>query len=127
MSNERNEICSRFAFVLYRLDVKGNVLGQERLESTGREYLAGELFGYERQIEVEEKCTDIIVKPVFAKYGSYTYHVENDKVFVTYSERNEEAPKKEKKANVNHNIKGLVFLAILECLGILAILGWWLQ
>jgi len=33
----------------------------------------------------------------------------------------------EKKANVNHNIKGLVFLAILECLGILAILGWWLQ
>lgn len=33
----------------------------------------------------------------------------------------------EKKANINHNIKGLVFLAILEVLGILAILGWWLQ
>lgn len=32
-----------------------------------------------------------------------------------------------KKANVNHNIKGLVFLAILEMAGILAILGWWLQ
>lgn len=35
--------------------------------------------------------------------------------------------KAEKKANVNRNIKGLVFLAILECAGILAILGWWLQ
>lgn len=126
MSNERNEICSRFAFVLYRLDVKGNVLGQERLESTGREYLAGELFGYERQIEVEEKCTDIIVKPVFAKYGSYTYHVENDKVFVTYSERNEEAPKKEKKASVkSHKVRSrvfemswifaLVFLLVISC------------
>ena len=33
----------------------------------------------------------------------------------------------EKKSGVNRNIKGLVFLAILECIGILAILGWWLQ
>lgn len=33
----------------------------------------------------------------------------------------------EKKANVNRNLKDLVFLAILECIGILAILGWWLQ
>ena len=33
----------------------------------------------------------------------------------------------EKKANVNRNIKGLVFLAILEILGILVLLGWWLQ
>ena len=32
-----------------------------------------------------------------------------------------------KKANVNRNLKDLVFLAILECIGILAILGWWLQ
>ena len=35
--------------------------------------------------------------------------------------------KAEKKASVNRNIKGLVCLAILEILGILAILGWWLQ
>ena len=33
----------------------------------------------------------------------------------------------EKKANVNRNLKDLVFLAILECIGILALLGWWLQ
>jgi hypothetical protein len=33
----------------------------------------------------------------------------------------------EKKSGVNRNIRGLVFLAILECIGILAILGWWLQ
>ena len=33
----------------------------------------------------------------------------------------------EKKANVNRKIGGLVFLASLEILGILAILGWWLQ
>lgn len=43
--------------------------------------------------------------------------------------RREEKQRKiaEKKAGVNRNIKGLVFLAILEVLGILAILGWWLQ
>ena len=35
--------------------------------------------------------------------------------------------KAEKKASVNRSIKGLVVLAILEVLGILAILGWWLQ
>ena len=33
----------------------------------------------------------------------------------------------DKKSGVNRNITGLVFLAVLECLGILAILGWWLQ
>lgn len=43
--------------------------------------------------------------------------------------RQEEKQRKiaEKKANINRNIKGLVFLAFLEILGILAILGWWLQ
>ena len=35
--------------------------------------------------------------------------------------------KAEKKANVNRNIKGLAFLALLEVLGILVLLGWWLQ
>jgi hypothetical protein len=32
-----------------------------------------------------------------------------------------------KKAGVNRNIKGLILLAALELLGILAIIGWWLQ
>lgn len=35
--------------------------------------------------------------------------------------------KAEKKSGINRNIKDLVFLALLETLGILAILGWWLQ
>ena len=35
--------------------------------------------------------------------------------------------KAEKNSGVNRNIKGLAFLALLEVLGILAILGWWLQ
>ena len=33
----------------------------------------------------------------------------------------------EKKSHVNRNIKGLVVLALLEIMGILCILGWWLQ
>ena len=32
-----------------------------------------------------------------------------------------------KKAGVNRNIKGLILLAAMELLGILAVLGWWLQ
>ena len=35
--------------------------------------------------------------------------------------------RRQKKAGVNRNIKGLVFLAVLELIGILVILGWWLQ
>ena len=35
--------------------------------------------------------------------------------------------RKQKKASVNRNIKGLVVLAVLEIIGILCILGWWLQ
>lgn len=33
----------------------------------------------------------------------------------------------EKKANINRKLGDLVFLAILEIIGILVILGWWLQ
>ena len=33
----------------------------------------------------------------------------------------------EKKSSVNRNLKDLVFLAVLEIIGILCILGWWLQ
>lgn len=33
----------------------------------------------------------------------------------------------EKKAAVNGKLGGLVFLAVLECIGILLIIGWWLQ
>ena len=83
--------------------------------------LAFELFD-----TVEEKCTDIVVKLVFAKYGSYPYHIENDKAFVTYSERGEEAPKKEKKTKVKeHKVRSwvfvmagtfaLVFLLVISC------------
>ena len=35
--------------------------------------------------------------------------------------------KQRKKENLNRNIKGLVVLAVLEIIGILCILGWWLQ
>ena len=35
--------------------------------------------------------------------------------------------KAEKKAGVNRKLGDLVFLAILEIIGILAILGWWIQ
>ena len=35
--------------------------------------------------------------------------------------------RKQKRASVNRNIKGLVVLAVLEIIGILYILGWWLR
>lgn len=41
--------------------------------------------------------------------------------------RREAKEAKRNKKTVNRNIGGLVFLAVLECIGILAIIGWWLQ
>ena len=35
--------------------------------------------------------------------------------------------RQQKKDSVNRNIRGLVVLAVLEIIGILCILGWWLQ
>ena len=35
--------------------------------------------------------------------------------------------RQQKKSNVNRSIGGLVFLAVLECIGIFVLLGWWLQ
>lgn len=48
----------------------------------------------------------------------------------TKKQLKEEARKQKaarKKAGVNRNLKGLTLLAVLELLGILAIIGWWLQ
>ena len=43
--------------------------------------------------------------------------------------RQEEKQRKiaEKKSGINRNLKDLVFLAVLETIGILCILGWWFQ
>ena len=35
--------------------------------------------------------------------------------------------RQQKKSQVNNRIGGLVVLAVLECIGILYILGWWMQ
>lgn len=48
----------------------------------------------------------------------------------TKKQRKKEAKQQKiagKQAAVNRNIKGLVILAVLEIIGILCILGWWLQ
>ena len=65
--NNRNEVCNRFAFVVYRLDVKGNVLGSEKIESTNLAVNPKANFAFDGKINVEERCTDIIVKLVFAR------------------------------------------------------------
>ena len=87
-ANNRQEVCTKFAFILYRLDAKGNVLGKDKFESADREYKANEVFSFDRKIRVEEKCCDFKVQMVYARYGNYTYNVENNDVSVSYSEKN---------------------------------------
>lgn len=94
--NNRDEACSKFVFTVYRLDVKGNVLGEERFECDNREFGAKEVFSFEHRIDVEEKCTDFVVKVGYAKYGNYTHQVENNDVSVVYSEKNDVLAKKTK-------------------------------
>lgn len=87
-ANKRQEKCSKFAFILYRLDAKGNVLGQEKYESADRDFKEKEVFSFDRKILVEERCTDFKVQMVYARYGNYTYNVEHNNVSVAYSEKN---------------------------------------
>lgn len=90
--NDRRETCNKFAFILYRLDSKGNVLGQDKFESADRDFLEKEVFSFDRKILVEEKCTDFKVQMVYARYGNYTYNVEHTDVSVSYSEKIPTAP-----------------------------------
>ena len=91
-ANKRQEKCSKFAFILYRLDAKGNVLGQEKYESADRDFNEKEVFSFDRKILVEERCTDFKVQMVYARYGNYTYNVEHTDVSVSYSEKIPTAP-----------------------------------
>ncbi len=87
-ANNRQEKCSKFAFILYRLDAKGNVLGQDKYESADKEFSGNEVFSFDRRIAVEEKCSNFRVQMVYARYGNYTYNVEHENVSVAYSEKN---------------------------------------
>ena len=87
-ANNRQEKCSKFAFILYRLDAKGNVLGQDKYESADKEFAENEVFSFDRRIAVEEKCSNFRVQMVYARYGNYTYNVEHENVSVAYSEMN---------------------------------------
>lgn len=87
-ANNRGEKCSKFAFILYRLDAKGNVLGQDKYESADTEFEGNEVFSFDRRIAVEEKCSNFRVQMVYARYGNYTYNVEHENVSVAYSEKN---------------------------------------
>ena len=86
--NNKQEKCSKFVFILYRLDAKGNILGQDKYESADRIFKEKEVFSFDRKIAVEERCTDFKVQMVYARYGNYTYNVEHNDVSVTYSEKN---------------------------------------
>ncbi|MBQ7226756.1 MAG: leucine-rich repeat protein [Clostridia bacterium] len=88
-ANGRAEECSKFIFILTRLDAKGNVLGEEKLESADRRYAGREVFSFDRKIDVEERCTDFKVRVAYARYGSYIYQVENNELHVDYTERKE--------------------------------------
>ena len=85
--NYSNERCSKFAFILYRMDAKGRVIGQERYESAEREYCENEVFSFNRKIDVEDRCTDFKVQVIYAVYGNYTYRVEDGDVAVSYSDK----------------------------------------
>lgn len=83
-NNNRQESCSKFVFILSRLDSKGKVLGEERFESDNREYKGKETFSFHQKIDVEEKCTDFVVRMIYARYGEYVHNVENNEVSVSY-------------------------------------------
>ncbi len=82
--NNKNAKLDAISFVVYRLNAKGNVIGEEKYDSTDMEIKEGAYFGYEKKIPVEEKCTDFRVKILSATYGDYTYHVENKEISVSY-------------------------------------------
>ncbi len=82
--NNKNAKLNAISFVVYRLNAKGNVIGEEKYDSADMEITGGAYFGYEKKIPVEEKCTDFRVKILSATYGDYTYHVENKEISVSY-------------------------------------------
>lgn len=87
-ANKRAETCTSFGFILYRLDARGRILGEERFESSdGRKYKANATFGFDRKVEVEEKCVEFKIKLLYATYGEYAYKVENGDTVVDFKEK----------------------------------------
>ena len=52
---------------------------------------------------------------------------DSDAVFTKTKRQLRKEKQKQKRDHVNRNIKDLVVLAILEIIGILCVIGWWLQ
>ena len=95
-ANERTEPCRAFAFVIYQIDAKGSVIAEERYESTEIQRHPHESFAYEEAIALQPQCTDFRIRLLYAKFGSYTYRVEDEGVLVSFEKK--KAPKKERYA-----------------------------
>lgn len=91
LENGKNEACTKYAFILCRLDARGNLLGETRIERSNAVLAPGKSFSLDMPIEVEDSCTDFTFKLLFATYGDYTYHIEGSNLSVTYSEGEEKS------------------------------------
>ncbi len=89
LSNDRSEVCSAFGFMLYQLDARGNVVGEDHFEVTDRQFAAGSTFTPEKVFRVQEKCTEISFRLLYAKFGDYTYRPEASGVNVVYDKARE--------------------------------------
>ena len=90
LANDRNELCHGFSLAVYQYDAKGNMLGEDHFETEeGKVYEPGASFALEKVFKVKEKCSEVRVRLLWARFGDYTYQVESSGVSVVYEKGKE--------------------------------------
>ena len=92
MSNDRNETVTAFSLKIKQLDVKGNVITTDTHTFNCLKEEALSVFALDREIEICGECVDFTVEPVYAKYGEYTYTLNDGELIATYEAADDSAP-----------------------------------
>ena len=109
-SNDRNETCTGFAFVVKFLDSRGRVIDEEEYESGDISVAAKGSFAFEESIFVDERCTSFRVEVLHAYYGNYKYNNEKGDISVEYEKAERaKAPVRLPKPKTQRSVKERFF------------------
>lgn len=83
--NDRDELCTKFAFVIRFMDSRGKVIDEESFETANVSIKGKSSYSFDEAIFVNERCTTFKVEVLYASYGDYKYVNDNNIVNVEYS------------------------------------------
>lgn len=83
--NHKRERLDALSFSVKQYDARGTLIAQERFDLSGLSYEGGQIFAFDKNVRIKERCADFKVVVHSATYGNYLHTVHGLDVQVVYA------------------------------------------